>query len=193
MGQTRGMDTDVAHLTADELTAGLDEVRRSPTDAGTLEMIVQRPAVDERAVLTEGRLRAAEGLEGDTWNVRGSKRTDDGSSHPDMQLNIINVRLLRHIARGDEARMPLAGDQLVVDLDLSEENLPPWTKLSIGEAVIEITDQPHLGCAKFSQRFGVAAHRFVNSEVGRELHLRGVNARVVQEGTIRPGDRIDKL
>ena len=187
------MDTDVAHLTADELTAGLDEVRRSPTDAGTLEMIVQRPAVDERVVLTEGRLRAAEGLEGDTWNARGSKRTDDGSPHPDMQLNIINVRLLRHIARGDEARMPRAGDQLVVDLDLSEVNLPPWTKLTIGEAVIEITDQPHLGCAKFSQRFGVAAHRFVNSEVGRELHLRGVNARVVQEGTIRPGDRIDKL
>ena len=148
-----------------------------------------------------------EGLAGDTWNQRGSKRTDDGGPHPDMQLNIMNSRMLELIARAPE-RMPLAGDQLIVDLDLSDENLPAWTKLAIGDAVveergsnpptgegaiIEITDQPHTGCAKFSARFGTAAHRFVNSEVGKELRLRGVNARVVVPGTIRPGDVIRKL
>jgi hypothetical protein len=186
------MENTVEHLTTTQLESGLDEIRRSPADQGVLELIVQRPAVDERVVLDEGELDADEGLAGDTWNVRGSKRTDDGSAHPDMQLNIINARLLRLVAQ-DPARMPLAGDQLVVDLDLSEANLPAWTKLSIGGAIIEITDQPHTGCAKFSARFGTEAHRFVNSEVGKELKLRGINARVLVAGTIRQGDVIRKI
>jgi len=179
------------HLDRDELDATLEHVRASPAE-GTLELIVQRPAVDERVVLDEARLNTDEGLEGDTWNQRFSKRTDDGSPHPDMQLNIMNARILAAIAQSPD-RMQLAGDQLIVDMDLSEANLPAWTKLAIGDAVIEITDQPHNGCAKFSQRFGVEAHRFVNSEVGKELHLRGINARVVTAGTIRSGDTIRKL
>ena len=183
--------TDIQHLDREQLEAILAHIRASPAE-GTLELIVQRPAVDERVVLEEARLTREEGLEGDTWNQRGSKRTDDGSPHPDMQLNIMNSRILAAIAQ-TPGRMALAGDQLIVDMDLSEANLPPWTKLAIGEAVIEITDQPHTGCAKFSQRFGVEAHRFVNSEVGKELKLRGVNARVVTAGVIRQGAPIRKL
>jgi MOSC domain-containing protein YiiM len=183
--------TDLQHLDTAQLEATLDHVRASPSE-GTLELIIQRPAVDDRVVLGEARLNTDEGLEGDTWNQRGSKRTDDGGPHPDMQLNIMNSRILEAIAQSPE-RMPLAGDQLIVDMDLSDANLPAWTKLSIGEAVIEITDQPHAGCAKFSQRFGTEAHRFVNSEVGKELRLRGVNARVLVPGTIRQGDVIRKI
>jgi hypothetical protein len=201
------LDAATDHLDRDQLEAGLDHIRSSPSDRGTLELIVQRPAVDDRVVCTEAELNKEEGLAGDTWNQRGSKRTDDGGPHPDMQLNIMNSRILELIARAPE-RMPLAGDQLIVDMDLSNENLPAWTKLAIGDAVveergsnhptgegaiIEITDQPHTGCAKFSARFGTAAHRFVNSEVGKELRLRGVNARVVVPGTIRPGDVIRKI
>ena len=119
-------------------------------------------------------------------------RTDDGGPHPDMQLNIMNSRICEMVA-GSRERMPLAGDQLIVDLDLSEANLPPWTKLAIGDAVIEITDQPHNGCAKFTRRFGLDAQRFVNSPLGKELHLRGLNARVVTPGTIREGDTIRKI
>jgi MOSC domain-containing protein YiiM len=183
--------THISHLDREQLEAALDQVRASPAE-GTLELIVQRPAVDERVVLSEARLTVEEGLEGDTWNQRGSKRTDDGGPHPDMQLNVMNSRILAAIARTPD-RMPLAGDQLIVDMDLSQANIPPWTKLAIGEAVIEITDQPHNGCAKFSRRFGVEAHRFVNSEIGKELKLRGVNARVVTPGTIRQGDQIRKI
>lgn len=179
------------HLTTEQLEASLDHIRASPAE-GTVELIVQRPAVDERVVLGEAELNTEEGLAGDTWNQRGSKRTEDGSPHPDMQLNIMNARILALIAQSPE-RMPLAGDQLIVDMDLSDENLPHWTKLAIGDAVIEVTDQPHNGCAKFSQRFGVDAHRFVNSEIGKQLHLRGINARVVTSGTIRIGDQIRKL
>ncbi|MEM9464230.1 MAG: MOSC domain-containing protein [Actinomycetota bacterium] len=186
------MSVDIVHLSRDELEAGLDHVRAAPSDLGTLELIVQRPAEDMRVVLAEAELNLEEGLAGDNWNQRGSKRSEDGGPHPDMQLNIMNVRILEQIA-GTTDRMPLAGDQLIVDLDLSEANLPPWTTLAIGDAVIEITDQPHNGCAKFSRRFGVEAHRFVNSPLGKELHLRGVNARVVSPGTIRQGDTIRKI
>ena len=182
----------ITHLTREQLEAGLDHIRRSPADGGRLEMIVQRPAEDARVVLEEGELDLEEGLAGDNWKQRGSSMTDDGGAHPDMQLNMMNSRVLALVAQQPE-RMPLAGDQLIVDLDLSEANLPAWTRLAIGDAVIEVTDQPHRGCAKFSRRFGVEAHRFVNSEAGMALKLRGVNARVVTPGTIRQGDVIRKL
>lgn len=179
------------HRSTAELEAGLDHIRSSPTDGGVLELVLRRPAVDQREVLEVAELSTADGVVGDTWNVRGSKRTDDGSAHPDMALNIMNARAAALIA-GPRERWPLAGDQLYVDLDLSAASLAPWTKLAIGTSVIEITDQPHLGCAKFTQRFGLDAHRFVNSEAGRALNLRGVNARVVQPGIVRPGDIITR-
>jgi hypothetical protein len=184
--------TAVRHLTAEELEAGLDEIRRAPKDQGTLELIVRRPGVDEREVLQEGELHPAEGLVGDTWIKRGSSRTTDGSAHPCMQLNIMNSRVIALLAQ-DRYRWALAGDQLFADLDLSLENLPAWTRLAIGSAVIEVTDQPHTGCNKFVARFGLDAMKFVNSPVGRQLNLRGINARVVEAGVIRVGDVARKL
>ena len=180
------------HPTLEQLEAGLDEIRRSPKDGGVLELIVRRPRVDEREVLQTGELDLAEGLVGDTWKERGSSGTPDGSAHPDMQLNIMNSRVVALIAQSPE-RWPLAGDQLFVDLDLSAENLPPGTRLSLGTAVIEVTDQPHTGCKKFAARFGLDALKFVNSEVGKSLHLRGINAKVVRPGIICAGDVVSVL
>jgi len=182
----------MTHLTIDQLHAGLDVIRNSPGDRGELRMIVRRPKIGAREVLTVGELDPVEGLVGDTWRARSSSRTADGSAHPDMQLNIMNARVVALVAQ-QEDRWPLAGDQLFIDLDLSDANLPPWTKLAIGSAIIEVTDQPHTGCGKFIERFGADAAKFVNSTIGRELHLRGINARVVQAGTIRVGDRAQKL
>lgn len=182
----------IMFLTTEQLEAGLDNVRQSPKDGGTLEMIVRRPRVDGREVLEEGELDLEMGLVGDTWLDRGSSRTADGSAHPDMQLNVINARLLDLVAQ-DKARWQLAGDQLIVDFDLSEENIPPGTQLAIGSAVIEVTAQPHTGCQKFVARFGRDAMLFVNSPVGKQLHLRGINARVVQPGTVRRGDAVRKV
>ena len=187
------MSTIPVHFSLDELNAGLAAIRTAPRDGGRLELIVRRPAVGEREVLDEGELDLSVGLVGDTWSVRGSKRTADGSSHPEMQLNLMNSTAALLVAGGDPLRRALAGDQLYVHLDLSEENLPPGTRLAIGGAVIEITAQPHRGCAKFSERFGVDAVRFVNSAEGRQLKLRGINAKVVVPGPIRAGDTITKL
>lgn len=173
------------------LEAGLEEIRRSPRDLGAIELIVRRPAVEEREVLEEATLDVVEGLVGDCWRSRGSKRTEDGSAHPDMQLTLMNARVAALVA-GHPDRRGLAGDQLFVDLDLSYGNLPPGTQLEIGAALIEITDQPHTGCGKFARRFGADAQRFINSAVGRELNLRGVNARVIAGGTVRVGDVLAK-
>src|SRR5262249_18806552 len=155
-------------------------------------MIVRRPAVGVRESLQGGELDMAVGLVGDTWSTRTSRRTLDGSPHPGMQLNIMNARVVALVAQAKE-RWPLAGDQLFVDMDLSDANLPPGPRLRLGPAVIEVSAEPHTGCGKFTERFGVDAMKFVNSITHKDLHLRGINARVVAGGTIRIGDRITKL
>jgi hypothetical protein len=182
----------MSHLTREELEAGLEEIRKAPKDEGRLKLIVRRPHVDEREILEEATLDLNEGLVGDSWKNRPSSRTPDGSPHPDMQINIMNSRVTALVAQSPE-RWQLAGDQLYLDMDLSAENLPAGTRLAVGSAVLEITPPPHTGCHKFVSRFGLDAMKFVNSELGRELRLRGLNAKVVHSGTIRVDDVVKKL
>jgi hypothetical protein len=183
---------EVKHLRTDELAAGLEEIRRSPRDRGVLKLIVRRPAVEAREVVEEGELSLQHGLVGDNWATRGSSLTADGSADPDRQLNVMNARVIALVAQ-DPARWHLAGDELFVDLDLSEENLPPGMRLAIGSAIIEVTPPPHLGCKKFVARFGQDAMQFVNSPLGRQLRLRGLNAKVIQPGVIRVSDAVRKV
>jgi len=184
--------SEIKHLNMDELEAGLDEIRRAPKDEGVLRLIVRRPEIDEREVVAEAELHLEDGLVGDSWSRRASSKTPDGSPHPDMQINVMNARVTALVAQ-DETRWQLAGDQLYLDMDLSAENLPAGTQLAIGSAVIEVTPPPHTGCKKFVSRFGLEAMKFVNSAVGRELHLRGINAKVAQAGRIQVGDVAKKL
>lgn len=180
------------HLPLAELELGLENIKRSPKDNGNVEMIVCRPNVGERQALQEGKLDLEQGLVGDNWLARGYRKTADGSAHPDMQLNIMNARAVALIANSKD-RWPLAGDQLYVDLDLSDDNLPAGTQLRIGEAVVQITAEPHLGCKKFMERFGKDAVMFVNSDEGKVLNLRGVNARVVKGGNVGVGSKVFKV
>ena len=179
-------------LDADELEAGLPKILASPKDRGTVDMIVRRPDVGEREVLDTGELDIAEGLVGDNWHRRGSGQTDDGTAHPDMQLNLMNSRVIALVAQAGD-RWALAGDQFFVDLDLARENLPAGTRLEMGSAVIEVSAVPHLGCRKFAARFGLEAMKFVNSRHGKELCLRGINAKVVKAGRVDTGDRIRRV
>jgi MOSC domain-containing protein YiiM len=178
----------VAHRTTDELVAALDSLRESPSDRGLVELIVRRPAVDEREVLTEAELSVDDGIVGDTWRVRGSRHTPDGSAEPERQLTIMNARAIALFAGDDRDRWAEAGDQLYVDINLSDDNLPAGSRLQLGTAIVEVTEKPHTGCAKFAERFGMDVARFVNSADGTELRLRGINARVVQAGTVSAGD-----
>jgi hypothetical protein len=183
----------MSHLSTAQLEAGLGEITAAPTDAGTLQLIVRRPASLQREVLESGELRLDVGLAGDNWIERPSRDMADGSPNPNKQLNIMGWRVALLVADGDAERVPLAGDQLFIDLDLSADNLPAGTRLAIGDAVIEITDSPHNGCAKFTERFGLDAMHFVNNPEGKQMKLRGVCAKVVQGGAVRQGDRVSKV
>lgn len=171
-----------------ELAAAIGEIRAAPRDAGTIELIVRRPEQNHREVLEHGEIDLAVGLVGDNWAVKPSKKL--GKPNPAAQLTLMNIRAIRALA--DRHEWPLAGDNLFVDLDLSTENLPAGTRLVVGGALIEVTEDPHTGCAKFTERFGSAATKWVNSKLGRELNLRGVNARVISGGAIKRGDSIKK-
>lgn len=174
----------MTHLTTEEIEEGLSEVIESPKDNGVLHLIVRRPQEDEREVLETGELDVEKGLVGDDW------LTDD--SNYETQLAIMNSRIVALLAQ-DENRRRLAGDQLFIDLNLTDENLPAGTRLEIGSAIIEVTPQPHNGCKKFVQRFGLDAMKFVNSPIGKHYHLRGIYAKVVQSGTIQQGDIVKKI
>ena len=179
-----------AYATPAELEAGLDHLRAAPKGEGVVELIVRRPTVDEREAMDEAELDLEDGLVGDSWRARG--RSGGRPANEKAQITVMNARSTALVA-GDRERWPLAGDQLYVDFDLSGEHIPPGTRLAVGTAVIEVTDDPHTGCKKFSARFGLEALTFVNSPEGRELNLRGINTRVVESGTVRVGDAIRKL
>ena len=178
------------YATPAELEAGLDHLRAAPRGEGVVELIVRRPTVDERETVDEAELDLEDGLVGDSWRARG--RSGGRPANEKAQITVTNARSAALVA-GDRERWPLAGDQLFVDFDLSGEHIPPGTQLAVGTAVIEVTDDPHTGCKKFSARFGLEALKFVNSPEGRELNLRGINTRVVQPGTVRVGDAIRRL
>jgi len=168
--------------------ARLDDVRAAPADEGIVELIVRRPAEGERELLDEAPVDEDLGLVGDRWATRDVARTP---AYLSAQLTLISTRVLA-IIEPDEERWALAGDQLYVDFDLSEANLPAGSRLAVGTAILEVSETPHTGCAKFSARFGSDALRWINSPVGRAHRMRGINARVVRGGVIHRGDRIRK-
>jgi len=174
-----------------DFTALEADVRNSPRTGGTVDALVLRPDRDRRVVVAVAELDPDDGVIGDNWRARGSSSTPDGSAHPEAQVTLMSTRVLAAI-EPDNSRWALAGDQLLVDFDLSLEFLPAGSRIFVGEAELEISEKPHTGCAKFSARFGSDALRWINGPVGRELRFRGVNARVVRGGQVSVGDAIRK-
>jgi MOSC domain-containing protein YiiM len=175
---------DSKHAASENARDILDRVRASPKDKGALKLIVLRMANEQRRTPSEATLSLANGVEGDRWSLK---------PNPNLlsQVSLMSARFLEVIAGGAE-RMSLAGDNLTVDLDLSENNLPPGTRLRIGEAMIEVTDYPHTACAKFERRYGKVARDLSDTAEGCALRLRGVFARVVRGGVVRLGDAVAK-
>jgi hypothetical protein len=175
-------------VTTDQLEARIDHVAGAPSDVGRVELVVARPATGERLVLESAELRPGIGLVGDNYLERGSSKPEGGPADPLAELNVMAARALDAVTGDDRERWALAGDQLIVDFDLSEANCPAGTRLAVGTAVIEVTSKPHNGCAKFADRYGIDAARWINSR--RDLRLRGICAVVAEAGTVTPGDTI---
>jgi hypothetical protein len=173
------------YLTTAELEAGLEHIRQSPKDKGALMCIFVRPEVDRRVALQKCEMSVEQGVHGDMWLRKGTPNIE-------AQIMLINTRAIALLARTPD-RWGLAGDQLYVDLDLSEDNLPVGQRIAVGTAILEVTSKPHKGCTKFAQRFGKEALAFVNAAEGWQLHMRGICARVVQSGTAKVGDRVVKI
>ena len=186
------MQAEIKHLSTPDLVAGLEQIRNSPKNQSVLDMIVSRPEEDAREIMELADLDVVVGLVGDTWQDRPSARSGDGKAHPDMQITLMNSRVADLVAQSKE-RWPLSGDQLFADLDLSKTNVPPGPRISVGKAVLEVTEQPHTGCKKFASRFGVDALNFISSPTTEGLQLRGINLKVIEGGEIKPGDIVKKL
>lgn len=167
----------------------VDDILAAPKDAGPIEMIVRRPGENEREIVQSAELTKEEGLIGDSWVSRVDQ---NGDPYLPAQLTLMNSRVADAVAVARE-RWPLAGDQIYVDMDISKENLPPGARIQVGSAVVEISEVPHTGCDKFAGRFGKEALRFANVGVGRDNRFRGVNAFVVEPGSLQVGDKITKL
>jgi MOSC domain-containing protein YiiM len=176
-------------FTAAELEERLPHATGAPADRGRVELLARRPVEGERELLDEAELDLAEGLVGDRWS---KGRSHGRPPNLDAQVTLMSARAAELVA-GTRERWPLAGDQLYVDFDISEANLPPGTRLAVGSAVLEVSDEPHTGCKKFVRRFGMDAMLLVNSPEGRALRLRGLNTRIVEPGLVRRGDEIRKL
>lgn len=176
---------EMEYLSAEQIEAGLSDVLASPQDQGQLEAIIIRPESDHRESRASVYLSPEGGVEGDRW------ATSEGSD-PRAQVSLMNARLLKLIARTED-RMSLAGDNLIVDLDLTEANLSIGQKLAVGEVLIQVTELPHTGCKQFAERYGPDAVRFINAAERKPMRLRGLYARVLKAGTVGVGDTIQKV
>ena len=182
------MSTDL-HVPRESLDPHLPMLRSLGTERGTLELIVVRPSEGERETPETAEVTVDDGLVGDRWEPYVEK---DGTLGREAQLTIASTHLLGLIAEPE--RWALAGDQLLVDMGLDMDGLPAGSKLAIGDTlVVRISELPHTGCAKFSARFGSDALKFINSPEGRRLRLRGVNAKVIEPGTISVGDAVRRV
>ena len=181
----------MAHLSTEQLTERVSGLAPAPTDNGTVSSLVIRPETNAREVVSTIHVVPGQGIVGDNYVARGNSKTPDGAAHPEAQICMMNAPVLDVIADGDSTAALLAGDQLLVDLDLSTHNMPAGTRVSIGSATFEVANKPHNGCAKFAERFGMDAARFANSD--KVQRYRGINVMVVTEGDVSVGDTITKL
>ena len=174
-----------AKATIENLEARWAQVEPSPLDNGSVALISRRPAPDQREALERATFTAEAGLLGDDWLRRHG---DD----IEAQITLMNSRVIQLLA-GDKSRWAEAGDQLFVDLDISQDNLPPGARIQIGGVIMEISKRPHTGCTKFARRFGGHARKWTATETGERQRRRGVYAFVVQDGEVNVGDRIRKV
>lgn len=181
----------MAHLTTDQITEQIAALTPAPTDNGSVASLLIRPETDRREIVDQVHVTPGEGIAGDNYIARGSSRTPDGKAHPEAQICMMNSNVLGVLSGGDAALWPLAGDQLLVDFDISTDNVPAGTRFSIGTATFEVANKPHNGCAKFAERFGMDAARFVNSD--KVQRYRGINVMVVTQGDVSVGDTITKI
>jgi hypothetical protein len=179
------------HRTRAEIEAGIGPVLQSPAEGAAVEALFSRPAPGKRLDLPALEVSVSGGIAGDHWSLGCWKTLPDGSPDPDVQVSLMNRRML-HLIAGARDNWARAGNNIIVDMDLSIDNLPIGQRLRVGTAELEIGPVANTGCDFFIERYGRDACVFVNTGIAKQKRLRGVYARVVKDGQIRIGDIIRK-
>lgn len=153
-----------------------------PIGRGVVRRIVARKGGGVHQLLERGEITRAAGLVGDRWAL-------GDSPHPGQQITLIDATVAELIAAGVGPER--AGDNLHVELDVGEAALPIGALLRVGTALLEVSPEPHTGCKKFRERFGLEALRWINDRTHASLRLRGLNCQVVGDGAVAVGDVIE--
>ena len=186
-------------VSQDSLKKGLDKPinynQSSPRDNGVVKLLVIRPETHVRTLPNAVVVSVEQGVVGDKWEAECTIKLENGKSNPDLQIAIINTKVIKEIAQSDfdMDRLALAGDNIYADLNLCEENMPVGQQIQIGNTLLEVTPFPHFGCKKFSERYSVEDLKVVNSTAGKPQHLRGIYVKVIKNGSISIGESIKKI
>ena len=174
--------------TIDELEDGWKARSSPPRDAGSVRLLCVRRASGVHETPASVMITAAGGLAGDRWANRGAGKDPDGAS----AVTLKSAAVAELVTAGEQP-LHMAGDNILVDLDISVEALPPGSRLAVGDAILRVSEQPHNGCSTYRDRFGIDALKWVSTPEGRARRLRGMNCSVVRDGIVRVGDPIEVL
>lgn len=178
--------------TIDELNGELPHILKAPKDEGVIHKLCYRPGFRKRTFVDELSLSVADGVKGDRWKEFGWLKLPDGSADPRIQVCVLQKRVLDCVWReGDSVDYP--GDTMIVDMDMSEANLPTGTRLQVGSAIIEVSDVFNDACTKWSARYGKESREWINVPDNVPLRLRGILCRVVQDGSVKLSDLMRKI
>lgn len=182
----------MSHATAEQLNAALPHIRAAPRDDAPIEMLCFRPARNQRRMVPDLTLTADRGIPGERWLKAPWLTLPDGRPDPRIQVSILPKRVMDAVWL-DRAGTVHPGDPIVADIETSYDSLPVGTRLRAGNAVLEVSDAFNDGCVKWKVRYGAAAKDWLVTPENRPLRLRGLLCRIVQDGMVRLGDRLQRV
>jgi hypothetical protein len=150
-------------VTAEELDAALPSVLAAPRDAGIVRMLCTRPKPNTRSFPEVLTLTRSKGVSDDYHQWQPWLELPDGSPDPRIEVS------------------------------LADTDLPVGTRLSVGTAILRVSDVPNDGCAKWRVRCGRPAYNWIIKPDHLKLRLRGLYALIEQDGEVRLGDTLRRL
>ena len=181
--------TEISRIQLDQ---ALPDVMAAPKDRAAIGMLCLRPERNQRKFVDQIEVSPQKGIAGERWLESPWLTTPEGAPHPGIQISILQQRVLDLVWQ-DRENTPHPGDTFVVDMDLSHDNLPVGQLLSVGTAILKVSDVFNDGCVKWKARYGAAAKDWIVADDHPKLRLRGVLCSVERAGLLKAGDFLTKI